>query len=635
MEVRRERDLREAAEEKNKDMRILMDDRLKEVRAAAEERIKMAGVSTDERLREVKNDHKREIDRLVNQVIVLEETITQLRAQVSAAESQESASNVAAAAEIKLLKEAADKSATSIENYKNEIFSMEKQLQTSMDGSARRISEMEAALAAKNQEHTKQVSELKAHIALLEGQVANMQSNQASELELHKAALDAEMIINGEEQESSRFSLHLQELQSKVMFVSSERDRLRAELQDFKSQLEEQTMECSALRLRLQLYETNFGQSQKGFGINSNLKANNLVHPSALSPSFRRGDMNLVSKTDYPSPMFTEDQGSISIPGSPDGRFLYNGSSRYNIDDRDAYNDLPDGYSGREGFYPSAQSRVPPLHGASAPATARRYSDPNSSNDSLAKLAEDNNRLREVIKDMRREMEVLPGHRDADAEKTISEQRERITDLENQLSQSLKEIARLRVERKKLMDVGNELKASLFHLQHRTGFSEKNDYNPTHSLEGGSMSDHGSRYNGLSGLSGPLGRYRDTHNDNPWGHGENNNDPVHPPIPPSRQNDRECENYRQANHSDRQSALRANDPRTLSAGTDYRGEGIQDDGGVEGEPLALTALPLPPGRHSSNRTTDSQRRVLQRLKQTQLKQQAPRKVMNYAAAHHA
>ena len=47
---------------------------------------------------------------------------------------------------------------------------------------------------------------------------------------------------------------------------------------------------------------------------------------------------------------------------------------------------------------------------------------------------------------------------------------------------------------------------------------------------------------------------------------------------------------------------------------------------IEGEPLH--PLPLPPGRQASDRSTPSQRRVLERLKQ---QQEQSKKVANYAS----
>lgn len=644
MDLRRERDLREATEDKNKEMRTMMEERLKEVRAAADERAKQSIGLSEERLSELKKDQNMQLERLTSQVAGAEDTINRLKDQLTAAESKLNTASVSHAAEVRSLREAISRDEAAAASYKDELSILEKRLQSNMDESSRRISALEAEVAEKEQEKEKATNEWSARVALLEGKVAEMKSSQASELELHKAAMDAEQIINSEEYESSRFHQHLQELQGRVMSVSSERDHLRAELQEFKAQLEEQTMECSALRLRLQLNESNFAQSQRGLAMNTN-KAASLAHPSALSPMFRREHGNNSSRMDFSSPLFTEDQGSISLPASPDGRLLNSGpSSRQHHDERHGYGyeGHPEDLAGREGFYPKAQSGVPPLHAGGAP--VRRHSDPNASTDSLVKLAEDNNRLREVIKDMRREMEMMPqtvadsGHR-GEKDRIIREQRERIEDLETQLSQAVKEVARLRAERKKLMDTGNELRASLFQLQVKSGGSPHGDaFSPSYPRGAPSprqdsrRHEHDDAHSQNSGASGHHGYRCHGHHprspENPWARG----DGEMPPPPPPSHNKSHASGHSHGNPPYPQHATNTigQPPSGSRLSEGGRGSRLQPDDGLDGEPLNLSALPLPPGRHSSNRTTESQRRVLTRLKQTQMRSQEPRKVMNYA-----
>lgn len=100
-----------------------------------------------------------------------------------------------------------------------------------------------------------------------------------------------------------------------------------------------------------------------------------------------------------------------------------------------------------------------------------------------------------------------------------------------------------------------------------------------------------------------------------------------PPAPPYRNIDNTAPNsdYHQRYNSIGRKDLSGTEPR-------------DPYDGVEGGAVPLTALPLPPGRHSSGRATASQRRVLERLKQNQMRsqEQPAKKIMNYATAttHH-
>ena len=604
MDTIRERDLRHAAEEKSKELRNMMEEQIKEVRRVADERMKQFHQAAEDRLSESKKEHARENDRLSVQVANSENRISELLQQVTRIDAELTSERADRRKDKTSFEVAIEKEKETVIELKEEIKALEKQLQESMDGSSSKVAELQAEISRITEQNSDGEREYKALIANLEAKFRDMHLSQESELELHKAAIDAHYVLNSEEEESTRFHKHLQELQSRVQSISAERDKLRAELFDFKAQLEEQTMECSALRLRLQLNESNLAYSSKGVreGENRTLTA----PPPALSPTFARGSGGRGMSV--PSPLFSDDQGFISLPGSPDGHYLSSGPPSNILREEQRYSNLPAEYDGRESFHRGKQSGVPPLHGAVAGAPVRRYSDPNSSSESLAKLVEENKQLRGVIREMRHEMESLPMVDSSEKDRIIAEKNERIADLEMQLGQAVKEVARLRSERKKLMDMSNELRASLFRMQNNMESPKENE--SLHLQERGyfpttdSRQDHSKnpRIEKVRSGGAPSEKL-----DKLWGISRDHDGPSQPPPPPP--------------------AIEHQDPRNALA----HGERAAKDVGVDGEMVSLAPFPLPSGRTSSSRSTPSQIRVLQKLKQNQSRASEPRKVMNYAA----
>lgn len=170
----------------------------------------------------------------------------------------------------------------------------------------------------------------------------------------------------------------------------------------------------------------------------------------------------------------------------------------------------------------------------------------------------------------------------------------------------MKEVARLRTERKKLMDIGNELRSTLFQLQSKSGTPVGARSHEVLSSKTESAPNHHS-------ATSPILNQNESIRMNPWREDEL------PPPPPGPERDDKAPSTLYPQHPSR-------DTTHFTAG--HVTDRIY---ALEGE--ALAALPLPSSRHStSNRATPSQQRVLQRLKQNQAKLNEPRKVVNYATA---
>jgi chromosome segregation ATPase len=190
------------------------------------------------------------------------------------------------------------------------------------------------------------------------------------------------------------------EIQSTFASLQSTQERVQL----LEKQLHDEKAEASALRLRLDLQrESN--------------------HPPT--------DMHIISQDnlrrlkEVGSPQFSDDFGPVSLPGSPIEH-----------------------------------------HNRAALRRERSYSDESprasSGNMEATLLLAENNRLKNVIRDMRGDLEslqtqLLPG---TDASNTYADKK-KIEALEERLKQSSDEILKLRSERRRLMDIGNEVRAEL------------------------------------------------------------------------------------------------------------------------------------------------------------------------------
>ena len=175
-----------------------------------------------------------------------------------------------------------------------------RELQLQCNDLRNQCSESEDSLRRSKDEMLRQ----SARAAGLEERIEIMKAQQDQELELHKAAVEAIQITSQEDKAIHQHNRQ-SELLQKISQVEDERDQIFADLQDYKMQLEEQYTEANALRLRLQLQETQFSQSQRQKSIQRKVQQS----ASGLGSSTER-DM-------VQSPLFSEDYGPVSIPNSP------------------------------------------------------------------------------------------------------------------------------------------------------------------------------------------------------------------------------------------------------------------------------------------------------------------------------
>jgi chromosome segregation ATPase len=178
-------------------------------------------------------------------------------------------------------------------------------------------------------------------------------------------------------------------------------------------QLQNERAEASALRLRLDL------QREGG-----SLQAVESAEPQGLLFT-KTASLHLHRFEEVGSPQFSDDFGPVSLPGSPLEH-----------------------------------------HNRAAMRRERSYSDetPRASAAGAGEVSAiaENNRLKNIIRDMRSDLEalqtqLLPG---ADAS-TSAADKNKIQVLEDRLKQSSEEISKLRAERRRLMDIGNEVRAEL------------------------------------------------------------------------------------------------------------------------------------------------------------------------------
>lgn len=198
------------------------------------------------------------------------------------------------------------------------------------------------------------------------------------------------------------------EIQTTFASLQSTQERV----QILEKQLHDERAEASALQLRLDLQREN---SHPSTG----------MHLISQDKDFERKSTFHQRLKEVGSPQFSDDFGPVSLPGSPIEH-----------------------------------------HNRTALRRERSYSEESprasSGNMEATLLLAENNRLKNVIRDMRGDLEslqiqLLPG---TDISNAFADKK-KIEILEERLKQSSDEISKLRSERRRLMDIGNEVRAEL------------------------------------------------------------------------------------------------------------------------------------------------------------------------------
>ena len=260
----------------------------------------------------------------------------------------------------------------------------------------------------------------------------------------------------------------LQKAQLESSEYKSRIDNMNEEHQKLQVQLNDEHAEIEGLRLRLKVQsDMNSQQINK---VTSALKAG-----AAEVERHRDGDKdgvrNSIGLDSVASPMFSEDFGPVSLPSSPVSPVPL---SRHVLEERRQL---------------QGQEVMSSMGDASA------FEAGNLGNRSVDDLAKENEWLKDVIRSMRTDLETLRAAQSPVPRKKLSEKSEiandveeetpipsiddamtsktkttnqtqeqgteRINLLETRLVQSTEEIIRLRAERKRLMDIGNEMRSAL------------------------------------------------------------------------------------------------------------------------------------------------------------------------------
>jgi hypothetical protein len=324
METVRERDLRAAAEEKLKETRAATDSRIQDAKIAMEARLKEIAAAAEDRLKEVRSDCYRESDRLLSELKISNDTIQSLKSEYLKLESMKNSDSTI----ITNLRQQNQDSAEKINMLLLELKNAEEKFVAQIEDSTRRQTDAEKTSAIKIAELNAANNEILAKLALSEQQLIKMQRDQADEIELHKAAVEAVHIANHGDSETNFLYQQLNDMRKSLSVVSLEKNKLQEELEICNSMLEEQITEINALKLRLELQDTYLGKSLPTEKGSLSKFPPHLPHPSLLSPTHKRVHDKQLTSYGVPSPLFTEDMGSISIPSSPMGQLEDNAAPR-------------------------------------------------------------------------------------------------------------------------------------------------------------------------------------------------------------------------------------------------------------------------------------------------------------------
>ena len=245
--------------------------------------------------------------------------------------------------------------------------------------------------------------------------------------------------------------------------------------------LQEEKAEGEALQLRIRLQESQLhalkSDSNKTAEVDGislhKTPAAALIEGRKQPDGATRGTLGLgIDQAEVASPIFSEDFGPVSLPASPlatpNPNPAYTGSLKASDEGGFSLRDSlppPRTHSASVETHPTAADAGLGLGlGLAANTTKSQYDVVNQG------LVEENNRLKQVVKEMRADVESLqqqvlnqsqsPGAAGgaAVASAALPEDYE---DLQKRLEKTTAEVVRLKAERKTLMDIGNELRSAL------------------------------------------------------------------------------------------------------------------------------------------------------------------------------
>ena len=137
----------------------------------------------------------------------------------------------------------------------------------------------------------------------LEQRIEVLRSHQLEQQQAHKAALESAKIEAREQSESQVYD-YIADLERKLEAAVLDHRSVNAELERCNALLEEEITESNALRLRLQLHDSQLLQSRR---LQGTIKRTQLLSPQ----------VSTRNSYDVQSPLFSEDFGPVSYPNSP------------------------------------------------------------------------------------------------------------------------------------------------------------------------------------------------------------------------------------------------------------------------------------------------------------------------------
>ncbi len=137
----------------------------------------------------------------------------------------------------------------------------------------------------------------------LEQRIDVLRSHQLEQQEVHKAALESAKIEAQEHSESQVYD-YIADLERKLEAAVLDHRSVKAELDRCNTLLDEEITESNALRLRLQLHDSQLLQNRRLQGANKRFQLQ--------SPQ-----VSARNSYDVQSPLFSEDFGPVSYPNSP------------------------------------------------------------------------------------------------------------------------------------------------------------------------------------------------------------------------------------------------------------------------------------------------------------------------------
>ena len=310
--------------------------------------------------------------------------------------------------------------------------------------------------------NTADAEDMNAKLALLEDDLSETRRQLSSANE--RIALMKEEVVGlntGNEKLLSQLQQRgemLQKAQLESSEYKSDLDMMKEKYEKLQIELNDERAEIEGLRLRLK--------------VQSDMKSQHIDDTASVAKNEvvgvakeRNGVRSSIGLDSVASPMFSEDFGPVSLPASPTSpvpmsrRVLEEGQTQEvmsSMGDASAFeagtsenrssNDLAKENEWLKDVIRSMRTDLESMRAAQSPLPRKKISEASSTSGDI-------------------EEEPIPSIGEAMTSKTTNQMQEpdtqRINLLETRLVQSTEEIIRLRAERKRLMDIGNEMRSAL------------------------------------------------------------------------------------------------------------------------------------------------------------------------------